>query len=518
MSGKVLKHALLALTLVGFLTGPALADKSTLVIAWYASVKSLDPAIATSATERQKILLVNERLLRYDRQGNLKPHLAKSWKASGDMKTYTFYLRKGINFTDGAPFNAQAVKFTFERTMSIGAGPSKVFKNVESIETPDEHTVVIKLKEPDALFVPVSIATHFGNQILSPKTIKANATNDDPWAQKWAGGNLVGTGPYKLLKFDPSLHAVLERNPDYWMGWKDKYIETVVIKPVREYNTRKTMLLMGEADIISDMSPLDREQLEATKGVHVKPIRTTHTNYYFFNHLFKPFKDGRIREAMALAYDYDAAVKMSRGTVTLIRGPFPASFLGHDSSIPVGQRDLEKAKKLVAEAGVKPGKLKVRLMYFTGNDFRRRIAELFRSNMADIGIEVTLLPREWVQLKAQAFDPKTRPELVHYETWPAIIDPMDILQRHFITGATLDCASYTNPEVNKIANELRGTADLERRKELSKKAQNIIYNDHPALFLWTSTDLEGVRTRVRGYEPYPAYSGYYDVHEMHLEN
>jgi len=497
---------------------PAQAKESTLVIAWSAAVKSLDPAIATSSTERQKILLSNERLVRYDRQGNLKPHLAERWETSADLKTFKFFLRKGVKFTDGATFNAAAVKFTFERTMKIGAGPSKVFKNVASIETPDDYTVVITLKEPDSLFIPVSIATHFGNQIVSPKVVKDHATTEDPHAQKWMGSHLVGTGPYKLIKFQPGVHAVFEKNPDYWMGWSGKHIDLVVIKPVREYNTRKTMLRMGEADIIAEVRSLDVTALEKTKGIHIERVETTHTNYIFFNQLFKPFQDKRVRQAMAYAFDYAGAKKVAMGIIKPLRGPFPDSFLGHDPSLVVWKRDLPKAKKLLAEAGIGKGTLKVRFVYWTGNDFRRRIAELFKSNMSDIGIEVTLLPREWVQLKAEVFDPKLRPELIHYETWPAVLDPIDILGRHFITGAILDCASYTNPTIDKIVKELRGTADVKRRIELSKKAQRILMNDVPALFLWTTTGLEGVRDRVKGYSPYPAYSGYYDVYEMHIEN
>ena len=219
------------------------AKETTLVIAWPWSVRSLDPAIATSGTERQQILLANERLLMYDRSGNLKPFLAERWEVSDDLKTYTFHLRKGIKFTDGAPFNSEAVKFSFERTMKIGAGPSKVFKTVDGIETPDDHTLVIRLKRTDGFFIPISIATTYGNQIVSPKTVKDHATPEDPLAQKWMGSHLVGTGPYKLVDYQPGVHSVFEKNPDYWRGWKGKHVDRVVIKPVREYTTRKMMLL-----------------------------------------------------------------------------------------------------------------------------------------------------------------------------------------------------------------------------------------------------------------------------------
>lgn len=504
---------LLALTL----SSAGSAQDSTLTIAWAAAARSLDPAIATSGTERQQILLAYERLVRYDRQGNLKPHLAESWESSDDLKMYTFRLRKGIRFHDGTPLNAEAVKYSFERTIKIGAGPAQYLRNVDRIEVPDEYTVVFKLKEPDVLFVSLAIATFHGNQIVSPKAVRDHATSDDPWAQKWMGTHMVGTGPYKLVEFQPGTHTLFERNLDYWMGWSAKPIERVVIKPVREYTTRKTMLLMKQADIISEVSPIDLETLDKTPGIHVKRIRTMYTNYFFFNHLFKPFQDKRVREALSSAFDYQAGIQIYKGTVTPLKGVIPDVFFGHDPSLPEGRRDLQKAKKLLSDAGVKPGELKIRFMYWTGTDERRRLAELFKSNMADVGVDVTIVPREWVQLKAEAFDPSRRPEVVHYETWPAVADPLVILETLFRKGGSLDCSSYDNPRIVQIISQLRSTGDPKKRAELSKEAQRIIYNDKPAMFLWTATYLDGVRDRVKGYEPYITEGGYYDVHEMSLE-
>ena len=493
------------------------AQDSTLTIAWAAVARSLDPALVTSGTERQQILLANERLARYDHQGNLKPHLAERWESSEDLKTYTFRLRKGIKFHDGSPFNAEAVKFSFERTIKIGAGPAQYLKNIDRIEVPDEVTVVFKLKEPDVLFISLAVATFHGNQIVSPTAVKDHAAADDPWAQKWMGSHLAGTGPYKLVEFQPGSHTIFERNTDYWMGWKGKPIERVVIKPVREYTTRKTMLLMKQADIISEVSPIDLETLDKTGGVHVKKIRTMYTNYLFFNHLFKPFQDKRIREALSSAFDYPAGMQIYMGTVSPLKGVIPDIFFGHDPTLPEGKRDVQKAKRLLSEAGVKPGELKVRFLYWTGTDERRRLAELFKSNMADIGVDVAIVPREWVQLKAEAFDPARRPEIVHYETWPAVADPLVILETLFRKGGSLDCSSYDNPKIVEIISQLRSTGDQKKRAQLSKEAQRMIYSDMPAVFLWTATYLDAVRDRVKGYEPYITEGGYYDVHEMSLE-
>jgi peptide/nickel transport system substrate-binding protein len=301
------------------------------------------------------------------------------------------------------------------------------------------------------------------------------------------------------------------------MGWKGKHVDRVVIKPVREYTTRKTMLLMKQADIISEVSPVDIETLDKAPGVHVKRINTLYTNYLFFNHLFKPFQDRRVREAISLAFDYPMGREIYKGTVDAVKGPLPDIFLGHDPSLPEGKRDVQKAKKLLSEAGIKPGELKVRYLYWTGTDERRRLAELFKANLAEVGVEISLLPREWVQLKTEAFDPSRRPEIVHYETWPSVPDPLDIFPKLFVKGGSLDCSSYSNPRIDEIVIQLRSIGDQKKRSDLSKEAQRIVYNDIPAIFLWTATYLDAVRDRVKGYEPYLAEGGYYDVYEMHLE-
>ncbi len=206
-----------------------------------------------------------------------------------------------------------------------------------------------------------------------------------------------------------------------------------------------------------------------------------------------------MREAFSLAFDYQAGNQIYKGLNHPLKGIMPDSFVGHDITLPEGKRDVEKAKRLLTEAGIKPNELEVRYLYWTGTDERRRLGELFKANLAEIGVKVNLVPREWVQLKAEAFDPGRRPEIVHYETWPSIPDPLDIYPKLFVNGGSLDCSSYSNPKVDEIVVQLRSTGDQKKRTQLSKDAQRIIYNDVPAIFLWTATYLDAVRDRVKGY-------------------
>ncbi len=201
--------------------------------------------------------------------------------------------------------------------------------------------------------------------------------------------------------------------------------------------------------------------------------------------------------------------------VNPLHGVFSSQFFGFKELQPYGQ-DYEKAKALLGEAGF-PSHVRMKYIYWSGSDDRRRVAERLKSNLAEIGIELDIQPREWVTLVAEAMNPKTRPELVYFQTWPEIPDPLDLLDKQFLAAGIGNVSSYSNPDVEKWSEEIRSLTDKEKRAEICAKIQEQIFADVPCLFLWTQTLMLPMREHVQNCRYIASYEGYDDVHSIYVE-
>lgn len=238
---------------------------------------SLDPALAYDIDSGEMVCNLYEALLRF-KKGNteVEPCLAERWEVSDDGLVYTFYLRKGVKFHDGTPFNAQAVRDNFERQSPENMLPKMsyaplVLGDVEKTEVVDDYTVRITLQRPSTPFLN-NMAMPFAAPIVSPTALDkyGNDLSEHP----------VGTGPYKLDSWEHGKQVVLTVNEDYW-GEKPS-IKNVVIRPVKALADRVEAINKGEADIINGIDAKAIEQLKAG-GTSIYEIEGNNVNYMFFN-------------------------------------------------------------------------------------------------------------------------------------------------------------------------------------------------------------------------------------------
>ncbi|MGD1969806.1 MAG: ABC transporter substrate-binding protein, partial [Desulfobacterales bacterium] len=236
--------------------------KDTLVLAAYADIKDWDPSVAFSL-EVVMLVSVYEPLVWYNPPGSkeqLRPALATSWETSEDGLTWTFHLRKGVKFHDGEPFNADAVKYSIDRTMKMKKGAYYIWSPVKEINAVDENTVQFLLKEPAPIDLIAS--SQYGAYIFSPKA----AEKGTDWFMQ---GNAAGTGPYTVESWEKSQQVVLKKFDDYWGGWDGNHFDRVVLKIVLEKSTQVQMIKSGEADFAS-LAPVDSlPGLRKTEGVEV---------------------------------------------------------------------------------------------------------------------------------------------------------------------------------------------------------------------------------------------------------
>ncbi|NDA79495.1 MAG: ABC transporter substrate-binding protein, partial [Actinobacteria bacterium] len=283
--------------------------------------------------------------------------------------TYTFKLRSGVKFHDGTDFNADAVVFNYNRfiniptelqdyTYYIGAvfGGYGETSNLESATAVDASTVALKLKNPSSNFILTQTLPVFG--IQSPTALalgKGDNTESDvtkiTGAQGGAGA-MVGTGPFKFVKWTVGDSVEIEKNADYWDKEKVAYVDAIVFKAVAEEAQRLNGLAAGEIDLAQTIAPVDAATIKANEKLQLIDRGSSFNTFQIsMNHSYAPVSNAKIREAIAYAIDYEYLIEtFYAGAAVKATNWMPAGVLyAKDLALP--SYDVEKAKQLIAESG-----------------------------------------------------------------------------------------------------------------------------------------------------------------------
>ncbi len=498
--------ALFALVFAGvlFTSSAVRADNKSVTYAMYSDIIDWDPA---SAFSLEVMMLVNvyEPLMWYNPPGSAEqftPALATSWSVSDDGLTWTFNLRKNVKFHDGEAFNAAAAKAALTRTRELKKGAYYIWSSVESISTPDEHTLVIKTKDPQPLDLIAS--SQYGSYIYSPKAAEGGAD----WFNQ---GNAAGTGPYTVRQWDKSQQVVLEKNADYWGGWTDSNFERVILKVVTENSTQLQMLKGGEADFIS-LVPADMvASVNSEEGLSSYAIPSWKNSQYLINTQKAPTDNKAFRQALTHIWDYETVVNdIYAGHAEVGRGPLPATMWGHDSSIQAPGFDLEKAKSLLEASGVPQSEWKVTMAYIGASEEYKNSALLFQANAAQVGVEVELLPGDWGVVSGNARTLETAPNLQSMTWWPTYATPNDWLVGLYRTEekTLFNMSYYTNPEYDNLLNAGIALEGSDRSQAIAnyEKAQQILMDDAVAIFYADIMTRIARASDIQGLESNPAYN------------
>jgi peptide/nickel transport system substrate-binding protein len=486
--------------------------KDTLVFAAYADIKDWDPSVAFSL-EVFMLVSVYEPLVWYNPPGSkeqLRPALATSWETSEDGLTWTFHLRKGVKFHDGEPFNADAVKYSIDRTMKMKKGAYYIWSPVKEINAVDENTVQFLLKEPAPIDLIAS--SQYGAYIFSPKA----AEKGTDWFMQ---GNAAGTGPYTVESWEKSQQVVLKKFDDYWGGWDGNHFDRVVLKIVLEKSTQVQMIKSGEADFAS-LAPVDSlPGLRKTEGVEVITPKSWQNSMFLINTKKFPTDNLKIRQALSHAWDYNSVVdSIYNGLATVAQGPVPKTMWGHNPDVPKYDFDLNKAAQLVEESGIAKDQLKLSLAYIGTSQEYENCAQLLQANLAQIGVQLELLPGPWGTIWEKAKNIDTAPNLQSMTWWPTYPTPNDWLVGMFKTEekALFNLSHYSNPKVDALIDEGVKMEGIDRDAAIKAygQAQKNIVDDAAAIFYADIAARVIKRASVKGYIYNPAYNGifYYQLY------
>lgn len=481
---------------------------------------SLDPGVTTSGTAHMIITNVYEKLVRF-KPGTteIEGILAKDWEISECKTVYTFHLRRGVYFTDGAPFNAEAVRINVERLLTLARGPAVLLAPViKEVTVIDNYTVDFVLKEPCVVFL-YKLAAWFGVNIISPRAIAEHAVEDDPWATGWLHDNMVGTGPFMLQEWIPGERMVLVRNENWWRG--EPYFDKLVKLIIPEYMTRRMLLLAGEIHMVEWPEVVDLPILKEIPGVRVEIIETINYHHFRFNFNEPVMRCIYLRTALSWAFPYEEVMIITGPDTVQLQGPMPALIPGHCDELFMFYTDLDKARQYLAKAGFQPGELT--LTFAINKHPRGRMwFEVFMANLAKIGVELELVEMIWPVYAAWKECPiKEGVEIFFDDHWGQFPEAANFLYLHFAhheTHTPHAQMGWIHPALNEILIEAKGSIDIERRNELWRKAQHIIVDEVASIFANHWTGFLVMCETVGGFVSTIGWWGVWDFSLMYFRN
>lgn len=455
----------------------------TLTVVRLSDATKLDPHFITDIPSANIVYQkVYEGLVEPDKDFKIQPLLAKEWKVI-DGTTWEFKLREGIKFHDGAPFNADAVKKTFDRLLDPKtASPQREkFSMIKEVKVVDENTVQLILEYPYAPLLSI-LASNEGS-IISPKAL---AENPDTLSQ-----HPVGTGPFVFESWKTGQEISLKKNENYW--GKKPNIDRVVFKVVPEDATRLAMIETGEAQINDQVPVTEIDRIEASDKMGLYRTEGLAVEYVGFNTKKKPFDDVRVRKAISHAIEREAIIKGVYNNVgTLANVAMSPKVFGYSDKVKPYDYDLNEAKKLLKEAGYEKG-LKVTLLT---SDRKERInmAEVIQSQLKGIGVDVKIQVMEYGAYIGMI--EKGEHDMA-IGGWGNATGDGDYNQYNLFHSASQGPPGnhfyYSNPEVDKMIEAARRETDEKKRLKLYEEVMQKEIDD-------------AVYVPIRNYEHIAAYS------------
>ena len=482
-----------------------------LVVGQVAEPASLDPHQVTAVNDFRININLYDGLVRYEDDSlGVEPALATDWEISDDGLLYTFALRDDVSFHDGSPFDAEAVKFNFDRMLDEDhpdhdTGPfplaNQFFGQVAEVRAVEDHVVEFELSQPFAPFL--SNLAYPTGLLISPAAVEEHGED--------VGRNPSGTGPYVFVEWLGNERVTLERNPDYWDG--PPGVSGVVFRPITESQTRVTELLSGGVDLIVEVPPDDVAPLRDDSDLTVQEQAGPHVWFLILNLAEAPFDDVRMRQALNYAIDKQSLVDdVLQGTASVAAGPIAEAFgWAYNPDLERYPYDPERARELIEEAGYGDG---VDVTFFVtegGSGMLDPVpmGEAIQADLREVGIDAAIETYEWnsfldevnagiegkadmAQMAWMTADPDTLPYLtLRSNAWPE--------------DGGFNSGYYANPEVDALLEAAQVETDQDERARRYHEMQEIVVEDAPWVFVASWKQNAAMSADIQGFEVHPSF-------------
>lgn len=463
------------------------AAKGTLRATLNTSLNQLYPAKATIGEEYIYNVLVFSGLVRITEDLKFQGELAERWQASDDLKTWTFYLRKGVKFHHGKELGAEDVITTFKMIADPATGSSARthMDLVESFEAVDKHTVRFKLKIPYAGFAELMVERQL--KIIPSDRLDKLATEPS------------GTGPFKFKSFTPGDKLELVKNPDYFEKGQPK-LDAIVFRIMPENAARVAAIKAGSVDLVWNLPLESVEELKGNPGLTVDSVPTSTWDGIVMNNKTKPFDDVRVRRAVLLALDKAQLAQFAvfgQGAPT--HSPISPRHPYFNKQLSL-KPDVPQAKKLLAEAGY-PNGFPIQLHVPVGRPTRERMGIAVQHMLKQVGIQVDVVRMPYNRFQTEVSG-KAPFYMDGYFTRPTV-DTSTYPWYHTSGSWNTRMWHFSSKRIDDLLDKARGTKDEKELAKLYQTFQQYAVEDVPGVIAYVMNFANAYRKNVKGFKTHP---------------
>jgi peptide/nickel transport system substrate-binding protein len=516
--------ALIFTTLAGAPVRTVAQDEPTLTIAISGDIETIDPPFSRFQRSNEVNYNIYDQFFRYAYSdtgkgyslydvSKIEGEAIESWEFSSDFMSVKLKVRENKFAKTGNPVTADDIVYWYERAFGTDSGTkfnavtSQVL-TMDQVKKTGPMEVTLTFAKPSPWFFYL-----FRDQSQAPQDsveVAKHVTADDPWAAQWLAKNDASSGEYFVESWEPGVQMVLRANPTYWKQ-PSAYFRKVVLRIVPSSATRALLLQQGAVDIATDLSTDELDSLRSAEGVKVLSIPTRNQMIMGLNVTKPPFDNVKVRQALTYAAPYQKIVDgVFKGRAMPSAGPIPVGGQFHDSSLWPFKEDVEKAKALLKEAGLENG-FEFTLDITEGVPVQEQIAILLQEAYGNIGVKMTI-NKQTSAAFAEGLGQLTHQAWMRDLLW-YVDDAGYTGVLFFKTKAVVNWTGYSNPEMDKLIDEMVVTVDEAKKKEQAIQYQKIAIPDAPALYLAEMPFELAMRDNIEGYVQLPDnLLWYYPLH------
>lgn len=489
--------ALASMAGLSLLPSPLLAQESPvqggiLKVAFSADPAGFDPALGPSGMSHVVIEQVYSTLMSVDTDAVPYPDLAESYEVSEDGLTYTFKLRDGVTFHNGDALTAEDVKFTFDRLRAEDSGYSykSQIETIQSVDVIDPLTVKFTLSVATGPFLTYMA---FPGSSIVPKALleSGHDLNAQP----------IGSGPFKFVSYQPRSMVKFEKNADFYEAGKPHF-DGMEFHLIADVTALTNAVISGTVHFTNEVPPKDWATVSSSAGIVGQTLEGSRYYWLLMNNTVAPMDNPKVRQAIAHAINRDAitAATFFGQAKPLLGGVIPEWNWAYPGITAFNsQGDVEKAKALLAEAGVPDG-FTTSMTMASSFPAMVAMAPILQANLAAIGITAEIktmeIPRYWDEVWApSAFDITTM-----YWVSP-LADPDDFVYNNYASGTGINVQKSSSEAMDKLLKDAKSATSVDERKALYKAQQELALEEMPIVPLVNAYLLIAHTEKLKNYKP-----------------
>ncbi len=430
-----------------------------------------------------------------DYDTNIVPALAHAWETSKDGLTWTWHIRKDVTFHNGRHMTGEDIKANLDRILDpkTGAIIRGELQIIDTIKMLDKYTIRMTLK--DKYYPLPAMLTNRWVTIIDPRTF--DTVKRQP----------IGTGPFKYVSWKRLHTTVMARHETYWEKDADgnalPYLDEIIGKPLADDTIRLTALRTGEVDMVDAVSYRDQNRFlkEWSDRFDTATIKALGTIWFYFNAQKPPFNDVRVRRAAALALDKNAIMEKTLfGHGEIMDQFYTRSSPWRLQGVPKWERNVEEAKRLLKEAGIKPN-TRLTMIGFVRYNYLKEGAQVYLQNLREIGLSVDLKIHDWGALSAAR---KSRQWDIFGLGSAYRMDPHEYYFKEMSSKSPASKTMYgawVNPVYDQLIDDARRTRDIQERKRLYTEAEKLIHQEAVKVRSISAHNLSAWQNNLKGYRP-----------------